>query len=125
MGSRFLQSEPGPLLKQIAIIIPLAARAVSRFMRRELLSLIPSLTSCFMAVARPTKRGEDKDAASVGDTATTSRFLSSSDERADEAASPGHWSKFLAPRPKQPRPTRKRLRSRFRARHFLKPPWLR
>lgn len=122
MGSRFLQSEPGLLLGQIASLVPEAAKLASRFVRNAALSLL----SRFMAVARPAKKKSIGDAGSASSTEITSSFFATSGKAAESA---DFGSMFLAP-PLAPRPTprprtaRQRLRAKFRARHFVKPPWM-
>jgi hypothetical protein len=82
-----------------------------------------------MAVARPKKKAKGGGAASASSFGVASSFLSSSGSGSDAGSVDGAelGSMFLAPplapRPKPPRTVR-RLRSRFRARHF-KPPWMR
>jgi len=124
-----LQSEPGLLIQQIASLVPQAAKSVSRFLRHTL-AVIPSLVSRFMAVAaRPAKKGKG-GAGSASHTEITSAFFSTSRSGADGADDGADFgSMFLAPpmapSPKPAKVSRRRLRARFKARNFLKPPWMR
>lgn len=129
MGSRFLQSQPGLLIGQIASLVPQAVKSASRFVRHAL-AAIPSLVSRFMAVARPAKKKSKGDAGSASHNEITSAFLSTTD-KAEGAAEDGadFGSMFLAPpmapSPKPAKLSRRRLRARFKARNFIKPPWMR
>lgn len=129
MGSRFLQSEPGLLIQQIASLVPQAAKSVSRFVRGMAVAILPSLASRFMAVARSCKKADD-ETGSASHSEATSKFVARSNTEASDAVDGADFgSMFLAP-PMAPRPgTRprsiRRLRTRFRARHFLRPPWMR
>ena len=129
MGSRFLQSEPGLLIQQIASLVPQAAKSVSRFARSMAAAILPSLVSRFMAVARRRKKTEDDKGSASHSEATSKFFAGSSTSASDAVGGADFGSMFLAP-PMAPRPsprprTARRLRARFRARHFLRPPWLR
>jgi hypothetical protein len=108
--------------------VPQAAKSVSRFVRATALALVPSLVSRFMAVARRAKKAKG-GAGSASHTEITSSFFTTSGSASEGGAEADFGSMFLAPplapRPKPPRATRRRLRARFRARHFLKPPWMR
>jgi hypothetical protein len=109
--------------------VPQAAKSASRFVHRAL-AAIPSLVSRFMVVARPAKKKSKGDAGSASHSEITSAFLSTTD-KAEGALEDGadFGSMFLAPpmapSPKPAKLSRRRLRARFRARNFLKPPWMR
>jgi len=109
--------------------VPEAAKSVSRFVRGTALTIVPSLVSRFMAVARRAKKAKG-GAGSASHTEITSSFFSTSGSTSEGVADGADFGSMflappLAPRPKPPRGVRGRLRSRFRARQFLKPPWLR
>lgn len=117
------------MLQQIASLAPKAGQAVSRFVSNVALALVPRLASRFMAAARPKRKDKGGGAASASSNEITSSFFSSSGNASDGAADLAEFGSMflappLAPRPKPPRTVR-RLRSRFRARQFLKPPWMR
>jgi hypothetical protein len=108
--------------------VPKAAKSVSRFVR-DAAALIPSLVSRFMAVARPKTKTDGKAGAASGNQITSAFFSTSGSKSGGEVEGADFGSMFLAsplaPRPQPPRTTRRRLRARFRARHFMKPPWMR
>lgn len=129
MGSRFLQSEPGLLLGQIASLVPKAAESVSRFARGMAAAILPSLVSRFMAVARRGKKNDDGKGSASHSEANSKFFAGSSTAKGDGVDGADFGWMFLAP-PMAPRPSprprsARRLRARFRARQFLRPPWMR
>lgn len=124
-----MQSEPGLLLKQIASLVPQAAKSVSRFARSMAAAILPSLVSRFMAVARRGKKDDEEKGSASHSEATSKFFAGSSTKGGDAVDGADLGSMFLAP-PMAPRPSprprsARRLRARFRARHFMKPPWMR
>ncbi|MCC6478289.1 MAG: hypothetical protein IT552_03675 [Sphingomonadaceae bacterium] len=124
-----MQSEPGLLIKQIASLVPQAAKSVSRFVRDMAAAILPSLVSRFMAVARRRRKADDDKGSASHSEANSKFFAASSTAKGDGVDGADFGSMFLAP-PMTPRPSprprsARRLRARFRARHFLKPPWMR
>lgn len=116
-------------MKQIASLVPQAAKSVSRFARSMAAAILPSLVSQFMAVARPRKKTEDDKGSASHSEATSKFFAGSSTTGGDAVDGADLGSMFLAP-PMAPRPnprprSARKLRARFRARHFMKPPWMR
>jgi len=98
-------------------------------MRNAALAMIPRLASRFMAVARPAKKTKGGSSKS-NDGEPTSRFFSTPGSAAQGREDVDDFgSMFLAPplAPRTPTIVRsaRRLRARFRARNFLRPPWLR
>lgn len=63
-GSRFLQSQPDPIMQRIASLVPQAAKTVSHCMRTTVPQRVPSLVSRFMVVSRPARKTRG-DAVSV------------------------------------------------------------
>lgn len=97
---------------------------------RHALAAIPSLVSRFMAVACPAKKKSKGEAGSASHSEITSVFLSTMDKIEGEVEDGADFgSMFLAPpmapSPKPAKLSRRRLRTRFKARNFLKPPWMR
>lgn len=129
-GSRFVQSKPSRFIRKIASTLPLAAKAVSRFLRLTSLALLPRLTSKFMAVARPKKKSKGGKGSGSDSEAPPSFFMRNVGDAGSDDQPEDFGSMFLTP-PMAPRVTprpaakRRRLRTLFKTRHFMKPPWMR
>lgn len=117
MGSRFLQSEPGLLLHQIASF---TSNAVSRFVR-DAVTFAPKLCAMFGSVAGRA-RGPLSTGKSTGrDAPTNPQPVSTTQTDQDGAAiSSAFLAPPLAPQPAPKARPRRTLRARFRSRFFAR-----
>lgn len=115
-------------MRQIANSLPAAFAKAARAARRIALALIPGLAVRFRAVARRKTKSKTRRG-SGSDSEATSRFFSVNQSPCPQ---PDEQDKFgssfltgLVANQASRAAIRRRLRALFKARQFLRPPWLR